>query len=248
MFCHRCSVYFPAKGQPHPLLPMRRVRHMSGPSPSQLAPDASGSTSSPTRPTVLGAFRSPMSPMMVRRSFVTLTNEGSSSWAAKLCDDYGINMTTHLENIPKLKVNIWDHKGSTSNSISVKKGEVGGSVMTLSQWKSCKSASWCQTKQPIIVSNCGDSSRPDSLLTSHCNWITKKREIFQFHHENLPSESFLASWNMTSPISVIWGERTGSYRQGLVVTKPRMTANMRQPPKRLPLILELSKNWPTSPH
>lgn len=152
MFCHRCSVYFPAKGQPHPLLPTRRVRHTSGPSPSQLAPGGSGSTSSPTRPTVPVAFRSPMSPMMVRRSIITLTNEGSNGWAAKLCDDYDINMTTHLKNIPKLKVNIWDHKGSTSNSISVKKqktnllkaellwfydfvvfkGEVGGSVMTLS--------------------------------------------------------------------------------------------------------------------
>lgn len=40
--------------------------------------------------------------------------------------------------------------------------------------------------------------------------------------KNLPSESFVASWNMTSPISVIWGERTGSYRQGLVPKpKPR---------------------------
>lgn len=61
----------PWKGQPHPSPPTRHVRHTSGLSPSQLAPDGSGLTSSPMRPTVPGAFRSPMLLMMVCRSFIT---------------------------------------------------------------------------------------------------------------------------------------------------------------------------------
>lgn len=61
----------PRKGQPHPSPHTRHVRRTSGLSPSQLAPDVSGLTSSPMRPTVPEAFRSRMLLMMVCSPFIT---------------------------------------------------------------------------------------------------------------------------------------------------------------------------------